>query len=344
MGYPKALVLRQTHPMRSTNLSVIIPTNQLSEDLTACLRSLHAQTLVPEHEVIVVLDGIAKDPSFFTPFSEAIKIIELKENRGPAYARNEGARQASGNVLFFVDADVVLHPDTLHKVDAFFSRPDHTPALIGSYDDQPFHTATVSKFRNLLHHYTHQCSPSGVSTFWGACGAVTKEAFWHVGGFDTSFPKPSVEDIELGYRLLESGYKITLQKDIFVKHLKHWTFQNMLQTDIFYRAKPWTKLLIRHQKMKEKNLNINPEEKIAAILLFLSVLSLLAGLFSPLSFLFSLVLALSLITLKRRTYSFFAKHFSWLQMPIVALLHWCYLGSAVVGFALGTIEGRYIRR
>lgn len=290
-------------------------------------------------EVILVLDGLELTLDHFKHIGLEKLIIEsLEENKGPAFARNHGASIASGNVLFFMDSDVELLPSTLTIVKSHFSKNNDSDALIGSYDNNPSSHTLVSKYRNLLHHHTHQLADKKATTFWGACGAIKKEVFQGIGGFSISFDKPSVEDIELGYRLKEKGYNIVLDPGLQVKHLKKWTFINMVQTDIFNRARPWTKLLHRYKKLGVNDLNINYQERLAIILLVTGFISLI------LSIRFHFLLPISLISfsllllIKRKTYFFFTKHFKWYQIPIVVLLHWAYLTSAFIGFSLGTID------
>jgi len=86
-------------------------------------------------------------------------------------------------------------------------------ALFGSYDDTPYEQDFLSQYRNLLHHYVHQNSNPDAATFWAGCGAVRKNIFLELNGYDYKrFAEPSIEDIELGYRMREKGYKIKLDK------------------------------------------------------------------------------------------------------------------------------------
>ena len=87
------------------------------------------------------------------------------------------------------------------------------------------------------------------STFWGACGAICRDVFLSLGGFDESYRQPSIEDIELGYRLKQAGYRIKLCKTLQVKHLKHWGVVSLLKADFFYRALAWTQLILRNGKL-----------------------------------------------------------------------------------------------
>jgi len=81
--------------------------------------------------------------------------MRQKTNGGPAEARNAGARVASGDVLVFLDADVAVHADTLEKIALRLGERPHLDAIFGAYDDRPAAPGTVSRFRNLLHHYFH---------------------------------------------------------------------------------------------------------------------------------------------------------------------------------------------
>jgi glycosyltransferase involved in cell wall biosynthesis len=73
----------------------------------------------------------------------------------PAAARNEGARRATGDVLVFVDADVVADGDALERIRAALETDPRLAALFGAYDDAPEAPGVVSTFRNLLHHHVH---------------------------------------------------------------------------------------------------------------------------------------------------------------------------------------------
>ena len=87
------------------------------------------------------------------------------------------------------------------------------------------------------------------TTFWSGCGAVRRSLFLDMGGFDESYARPCIEDIELGARLTRSGHAIVLRKSMQVTHLKKWTFWSMLKSDIWDRAVPWTNLVLREGKL-----------------------------------------------------------------------------------------------
>jgi hypothetical protein len=140
--------------------------------------------------------------------------------------------RADGTVLLFVDADVVVAPGTVSHVAAAFAGDAGLAACFGSYDDRPRAPGLVSRYRNLLHHFVHQDGNAEAATFWAGLGAVRRTIFLDVGGFDAArFPRPSIEDIELGYRLRRAGHRILLDKGLQGTHLKRWGLVSMIRTD-----------------------------------------------------------------------------------------------------------------
>ena len=196
-----------------------------------------------------------------------VRIVDVAEGpRGPAYARNRGAELARGEILFFVDADVVLAPWALRRVAHAFGERAEVAALFGSYDATPAATGLVSQYRNLLHHFVHQNGNPDASTFWAGCGAIRKEVFERVGGFDyRRFPRPSIEDIELGYRLKALGCLILLDKELQATHLKRWTFYSMIRTDIVCRAVPWSRLILQTRNLPD-DLNLKVGQRASFVL------------------------------------------------------------------------------
>lgn len=245
-------------------LTVIIPVWNGQEVLSRCLAGLAASTRLPD-EVIVVDDGSTDSSAAIAQAHGATVISTADRPRGPAYARNRGAASANGDVLVFVDADVVVRPDAIERMEATFASQPGVHALFGSYDDNPPEPGVASRFKNLLHHYVHQRGNREASSFWAGCGAVRREAFLAVGGFDESYTKPSIEDIELGVRLVRAGLSVRLCPEIQSTHLKRWTLGNLWHTDIFARAVPWTRLLLRESELPN-DLNLGWRSRASAFL------------------------------------------------------------------------------
>ena len=183
---------------------------------------------------------------------------------GPAAARNAGAQRATADILVFVDADVIVHRDAIGRIRAAFGHDPTLAALFGSYDDEPGAPGAVSGFRNLLHHHVHQQAAGPAETFWAGVGAIRRQAFLGAGGFDQArFPRASIEDVELGMRLVAAGARIRLDPEIQGTHLKRWTLLGMLRTDFARRGIPWIGLLLRSRTVP-RHLNLGWRHRLSA--------------------------------------------------------------------------------
>lgn len=201
-------------------ISVVVPATDQPPTLARCLAAIQQADDGPDELVVVT------EPSTLSASA----------------ARNVGVERATGDVIVFVDADVEVHADAFTRLRRAFDDPELT-AIYGSYDDRPGVPTTVSTFRNLLHHHVHQAGAGPAETFWTGLGAVRRDAFLAVGGFDeVRYPYPSIEDIELGDRLVAGGASIRLDPTIQGTHLKAWTLRSMVWTDFARRGVPWVRL------------------------------------------------------------------------------------------------------
>ena len=179
---------------------------------------------------------------------DEVIVVREPATAGPAAARNAGAHRARGDVLVFVDADVVVHADAFARIRERFASEPGLVAVFGSYDSEPEAEGAVSEFRNLLHHHVHQGAPGPATTFWAGLGAVRRDWFLSAGGFDERrYPNASIEDVDLGMRLSDAGARIELDPLLLGTHLKRWTLASMVRTDLVLRGAPWVALLLRRR-------------------------------------------------------------------------------------------------
>ncbi len=217
-----------------------------------------------------MVDDGSRDNTRAVAEERGARLLSTDGRKGPAFARNLGASLAVGDVILFLDADVCVKPDTIQRVGQSFDRDPQLDALIGSYDFSPASPDFISQYRNLMHSFVHQRGSVRASTFWSGCGAIRREIFLEHSGFSTSYQRPAIEDIELGYRLIRANRKIMLDHDLMVKHLKHWTFWSLLKTDILDRGIPWTELILRDGSMPN-DLNLQLSQRVSVALVFLLV-------------------------------------------------------------------------
>jgi glycosyltransferase involved in cell wall biosynthesis len=313
-------------------ISVIIPVYNGEKFLPRCLDALKS-TSYQQYELIVV-DDCSTDRSDEISRQKGARVLKTSRQSGPGAARNQGAQKARGEILFFVDADVVVKPDAIERVAANFINHPEIAAVFGSYDDEPDAQNFISQYKNLFHRFVHQQGSSEAETFWAGCGAVRRDVFLALDGFDVErYPRPAIEDIELGYRMRTKGHRILLDKQLQGKHLKRWTLRSMLHADIFCRAVPWSKLILESDSMLN-DLNLQTTDRISAGLLGMSLLMLPFSVIKPqLLLLIGAMLAMIPI-LNHKLYRYFFRR-KGLAFAILAFpLHLLYYLYSAVTFVL----------
>jgi glycosyltransferase involved in cell wall biosynthesis len=318
----------------SHRFSFIVPFHRGLASLERCLAAL--DPLPPASELIVAADGAVDDCRQLAS-AHGARVISLGRCSGPAVARNVAAAAASGDVLVFIDADVVVSRSGLERMARIFCEQPQTTAVFGSYDEQPGDPGFMSQYKNLSHAFIHRSSATRARTFWAGFGAVRRNAFHAVGGFDERFARPTVEDIDFGYRLTNQRYEILLDPSMASCHLKTWTVRSSIVSDVRDRGIPWTQLLLRYDALTD-DLNLRTEYRLSVLLAYLAVLSLVCSLYDRriLAAIPPLMVALTVLNLRyyrffyRMRGAWFAVRVWWLH----GLHHLCNGASAAIGTAL----------
>jgi GT2 family glycosyltransferase len=290
---------------------------------------------MPAAEIIVAADGAIED---CRPLAEAsaARVIEIAGPSGPAVARNRAAEVAGGDILLFVDTDVVPAPQSLPGLCHVLEAEPELGGVFGAYDLEPPEPNFMSQYKNLSHACVHEMGNPEAGTFWAGLGAVRTAAFRKVGGFDERFRRPSAEDIELGYRIRRAGYRLRLDPRFRGKHLKKWTVTSSIVTDVQARGIPWTQLIHRHGALAN-DLNTRHELRWSVVLSYVLVLSLLAMPFFFAAGLVALVALAALVALNAPYYRWFVKHRGWAFACRVVPAHILYHLCNGVSFVAGTI-------
>ncbi|MGH7592252.1 MAG: glycosyltransferase [Gemmatimonadales bacterium] len=329
--------------MSSTpEFSVIVPAYRAEHLLPDTLAALLASDLPRQLWELIVVDDASGDDTSRVAADWADRVVTLDGRPGgPGRGRNAGAKVAHGAWLVFVDQDVRVHRDTLSRIARNAAEQPDLVAMFGAYDAHPAAPGLLSEYRNLLHRQVHCAGAGDAETFWAGCGAVRRDAFEAVRGFDVvRFPRGQIEDIELGYRLRDRGGRILLDPAIEGTHLKRWTFGVMVRTDIRDRGIPWMRLLLERRDRPTPSLNTTRGEQLKVVLAAGTAAAMLAAVamrdarFALAGAALLVVLALSNV----RTYAWFAAQRSWAFALRVIPLHLLYyLGNALAA-AMGVLE------
>lgn len=226
-------------------MSVIIPLYNRRKTISMVLDSIFESTF-KDFEVIVI-DDASTDDSLDIARCYPIQYGRFDKNQGVSVARNTGAKQASGDILVFIDSDVLIGRDTLQKIhDDFMVDFIHCVFGMPKFDNESrtifgnhFNWRVCFNFTLLTNH---------PDIAWGSLLAVRKSAFNEVGGFNESKGSIGIEDNEFGYAIHKNGI-IYHDKSLLVTHLKDMSFLELLKND-FNRTLVRVSLLFRKKKLK----------------------------------------------------------------------------------------------
>ncbi len=315
---------------RKADLTVVIPVYNGGKTIGLCLKNLFASTLA-NFEVIVV-DDHSTDESANIARSFPCVILETAENSGAAAARNLGAAHAQTALIYFLDADILVQPDTLARTLQSLESHPGVSAIMSSFQKDTIHQNLVSVYKNLLQHYTHQHANPDSTSFCGGFSLIRRDVFLAAGGFDPAYR--FMEDVELGYRLKSAGHRILLDRELQVTHWKSLDLVGLVRSDLFERAVPWTRIML-DKRVFSNDLNTQIHHVVSVPVSFL----LLASLAAPAWWLWlSLPLVVVFVGLNYGFLSFVRKERGgWFALRAAALCWFGYLYSGL-GAVLGTFE------
>lgn len=285
--------------------SVIIPAYNAVRTLEKCLVSLSNQSLSNEdYEVIVVDDGSTdRTPDIIKRFP--VKYF-WQPNQGPASARNNGAREAHGDIILFTDADCVPQHSWIEEMVKPFND-QKIIAVKGAYKtDQKSLTARFAQieFEERFEMLKRADSIDMVDTY---SAGFRKSVFLSLGGFDPSFPVANNEDTDLSYKMSKAGYRMVFNPQAIVYHLNHPDSIKRYARLKFWRGY-WRMIVYKRYPDKMFKDSYTPQTlKLQILFLFLSLLCI------PLLILFPHLMSLLLI------FSIAGFIFSSLPLTILAL-------------------------
>ena len=208
--------------MHMPYLSVIIAAHNSVSTIENCLKSIRRPYKGCE---IIVVDDFSSDATAAVAARYADQVVRLPVRHGRAYARWRGIEASSGEVIVNIDSDVVIAPDCLNKIAAYFSQHPEYDALTGMLSETHPHKNFFSQYKNLYMHYVFSRLPSEVTFLYGSIYALRRSAAVSINEVNIA------DDTALGQRLISRGKRILFARDIEVIHLKKYGFLSLSAND-----------------------------------------------------------------------------------------------------------------
>jgi GT2 family glycosyltransferase len=296
------------------------------------------QSTYAHFEVVLVDDG-STDGTRAIAATFPVRLVPTQGRVGPAAARNLGARAAEGDILFFIDADVMLRRDSLDRLVRRFAE-GHVDAVCGVQAAGMRERNLASQYKNLWMRWTYLRLTGDVPLFYTTAAAISRPLFWQAGGFDVGYTAPSLEDTAFGQKLARLSLRVRVQPDLEVEHVKRYSVASLLRTD-FRRAAALTRLKLRHREELGTNNSSVPTGYIASIpLAGLGTVALLAGgmLGRPMVAGVGVGAAALVVLLNRKFLQTIWVHEGWSRALASALLLWLELLVTGVGAGFGLLS------
>ncbi len=319
---------RQYKPL----VSVIIPVKNSSKTIGQCIRSVK-RSYYKNYEIIIV-DDHSTDDSVEIANSYKCNVIQVKDGNGANNARNIGASAAKGEILMFVDSDIVLRRETiLGIVEAL--EENQLDAVVGVYSTKHRHDTLVSQYKNLWVRYSYIKSPPTIDWLFGSISGIKRRAFEKLGGFNVDLlAKHGHDDIELGKRAAQAKLNIELDIEIEVEHLKNYTLLSFIKNE-FNRSVGFAELAIKFretvQSFQRGFVNVYPTFIISTIV-SMFVVGFLPKLYALVVIVLYLLLNIRFLNYLEQVRGLFA---------MVAMIPYMFIDHFVclIGSMVGTIKG-----
>ena len=223
-------------------ISVMLPTYKRLDALGRTLSALENQSLSKtDYEVVVVDDGSRDGTgSFLKNFAKLTDLsflsLMLKENGGPARARNFGLSRCRAEVVLIIGDDIEPEPDLVAiHLRSHDQTPDTSHAVLGHVcfpsELEPSAFMQWLELGGRKYFFNYQDLVPGQEAgplFFYTCNvSVKKQLLDTAGWFDESFPYASHEDLELGYRLAARGMKMIYEPQAAGRHFHLLTIQGV---------------------------------------------------------------------------------------------------------------------
>lgn len=205
-------------------VSVVVPVFNAEATVGACLESLLAQDYPSGCRQLITVDNGSTDGSaaVLRRFGRNLTLIEERV-RGPAAARNRGIGAAEGRIIAFLDADCTADRHWLSRLVAALESARTEAAGGRILASEPGNA--VARFGERIHDHERAIREFTPPYLIGMNWAVRAESLRAVNGFDERFRRG--EDVDLAWRLLESGCRFAYAPEAVAYHRNENTLRGL---------------------------------------------------------------------------------------------------------------------
>lgn len=199
-------------------VSIVIPSYNSERTIFDCLQSLKNQTYTGQYEIILVDSSIDRTPEIVRENFPDIQFVHFIQKTDPGTARNQGVRNASGDLILFIDSDCVAEKNWLEKLVILHETNPEVAAIGGAVLNANSSQNVVgwasyfSEFREFI--------PENPKSFVPHIPTLNisykRWVFDKFGYFDARFYPQ--EDLVFNYQIHLNNYKILFDPDVKVFH------------------------------------------------------------------------------------------------------------------------------
>lgn len=287
--------------------AVIIPVHNDAATLSATLDAVAPEVRAGGWELIVV-DDASTDDSVRVAEKRGARVLKLAVNRGVAGARNAGAQAVRGEILVFVDADIVPSPGCLTAmVETLGVRPEiHA---VGAYPlPGNLSSAWSSHFVGLRSAWGYEWregeNERKFSSIQSECGAIRRTVFSELGGFSERYKGVGMEEFQMAHEMEERGYGHLLLRAASYRHHYKPLFRRCRA--LGDRTARWVPLFFRRRRFESPGAVGTPGASVSCLLSVLALAALAAGVFFPTALFLAAAAWLAQVAVERGFFRFAA--------------------------------------
>ncbi|MCR9243636.1 MAG: glycosyltransferase [bacterium] len=256
-------------------ISVVIPVLNGRLTIRDCLDAALASDFGEEFEIVVCDDGSTDETVQIVKEFDRVRLLE-RDHGGAAAARNAGANAATGEILFFIDADCLLQPDAVKNAANAMTNVDPLTVIGGTYTLSAPGENFFGKFQSAFIHHSETKYSAAPDYIASHALVMRRDTFLATGGFPESF-MPIIEDVEYAHRLRKTGHRLVMEPTILVRHVFNFSAWRSLR-NAFKKSRFWTRYSLHNKDVFTDSGTASFELKTATAVLGLSLLLLIGWL------------------------------------------------------------------